>query len=148
MASLIENLIDVLNTEYSLYEELYQLSLKKTPVIVAGNLEELSAITGEEQARAKKLQELEKKREAVVKDIAMVLNLNTKDVTVKSLVIALNGQKEQKSLSEIHDKLKKILKDFGTVNDMNKHLVQDSLDMAEFNLNLYRSASSMPQTYA
>ena len=37
MASLIENLIDVLNTEYSLYEELYQLSLKKTPVIVAGN---------------------------------------------------------------------------------------------------------------
>ncbi len=146
MASLIENLIDVLNTEYSLYEELYQLSLKKTPVIVAGNLEELSAITGEEQARAKKLQELEKKREAVVKDIAMVLNLNTKDVTVKSLVIALNGQKEQKSLSEIRDKLKKILKDFGTVNDMNKHLVQDSLDMAEFNLNLYRSASSMPQT--
>lgn len=45
MASLMENLIEVLDRESSEYENLLGLSMKKTPVIVAGNMEELAKVT-------------------------------------------------------------------------------------------------------
>ena len=49
MASLIENLISVLEQENSEYEVLLELSRKKTPVIVKGDIERLQEITDEEQ---------------------------------------------------------------------------------------------------
>ena len=45
MASLMEDLIEVLNQECIAYDELLGLSSKKTPVIAAGDLEKLSQIT-------------------------------------------------------------------------------------------------------
>ena len=47
MASLMENLMAVLDSENAEYETLLELSRRKTPVIVAGNLEELEKITDE-----------------------------------------------------------------------------------------------------
>ena len=44
-----ENLIEVLDLESREYENLLELSTKKTPVIVAGELEQLAKITDEEQ---------------------------------------------------------------------------------------------------
>ena len=49
MASLMENLIDVLDKESMEYENLLNLSMQKTPVIVSEDLEQLAKITDEEQ---------------------------------------------------------------------------------------------------
>ena len=49
MASLMENLIDILNEQYEAYSALVELSARKTPIIVKGSLEELQTITDEEQ---------------------------------------------------------------------------------------------------
>ena len=49
MASLMENLIDVLDRESTEYEALLQLSQRKTPIIAGGDLAELQKITDEEQ---------------------------------------------------------------------------------------------------
>ena len=49
MASLMENLIEVLEQESNEYKGLLSLSQKKAPVIVSGNLEELQKITDDEQ---------------------------------------------------------------------------------------------------
>ena len=51
MASLMENLIDVLGRESTEYEALLQLSQRKTPIIAGGDLAELQKITDEEQER-------------------------------------------------------------------------------------------------
>ena len=50
MASLVEVLIDTLTKEESEYVTLLDLSRKKTPVIVAGEVEKLQKITDEEQS--------------------------------------------------------------------------------------------------
>ena len=49
MASLVENLIDLLEQENSEYEKLLELSMKKTPVIIEGDISKLEEITDEEQ---------------------------------------------------------------------------------------------------
>ena len=147
MASLIDELISTLEDENEIYKELMVLSETKTPVIVKGDLEELQNITEKEQQFVEVLTKLEKKRIEVVGDIALVLGKDEKDMTIKNIVGLLNGQeKEQKRLSEIHDKLKVTLGNISRVNDINRNLIESSMEMIEFNLNLYKGMYQMPDT--
>ncbi|MBO5486616.1 MAG: flagellar export chaperone FlgN, partial [Eubacterium sp.] len=111
MASLMENLIDVLRNECSEYEELLELSQKKTPIIVKGNLENLQKITDEEQLVVSRLHNLEKKRTEVTADIANVLNKDVNNLKLSNLIEMLEGRpEEQKILAEVHDRLKLAVK--------------------------------------
>ena len=62
MASLIENLMDTLNRESDEYEALVELSMKKTPAVIKGDLETLQAITDEEQLAAGRINRIENER--------------------------------------------------------------------------------------
>ena len=75
MASLMENLISVLDKEYDVYLQLLELSKKKTAIIVDGSLEALTEITEQEQNKSSEIANLEKAREEVMKDICIVLNI-------------------------------------------------------------------------
>ena len=147
MASLMENLINVLEEEAKAYEELLELSMKKTPIIVSGDLEGLQRITDEEQIVVAKINRLDAKREEVTRDIANVLN---KDVTKLKLVdiIQMLSQRpvEQKQLAAAHDKLKEVVGQMARINEQNRDLIQSSLEMVEFDLNLIQSMKSAPQT--
>lgn len=147
MASLMENLISVLQDEGNAYEELLDLSMKKTPIIVSGDLEGLQKITDEEQNVVARINHLDAKREEVTKDIANVLN---KDVTKLKLADIINmlSQRpvEQKLLSDAHDKLKSVTGHMARVNGHNRDLIQQSLEMVEFDLNLIQAMKSAPQT--
>jgi len=147
VASLMENLISILQSEGDAYEELLELSKKKTTIIVSGDLEGLQKITDEEQDVVAKINRLDAKREEVTKDIANVLN---KDVTKLKLADIINmlSQRpvEQNLLAEAHDKLKSVTGHMARVNEHNKELIQRSLEMVEFDLNLIHSMRSAPQT--
>jgi hypothetical protein len=54
--------------------------------------------------------------------------------------------KEKAALSEIHLKLKRTIDNLMKVNDNNKTLLQESMDMIEFELNLARNSVVAPQT--
>ena len=147
MASLIENLISILDAENQEYEILLELSKKKTPVLVKGDLDALREIVEQEQFYADKVANLEKMRMEVVTDIATVLNKEVNTLTVRTIIGLLKGQdKEQKELSQVHDKLKRTLKDMVVINDRNKELIQNSLEMVQFEINLINSAKQIPET--
>ena len=147
MASLMENLISVLEEEGKVYEELLELSMKKTPIIVNGDLEGLQKITDEEQTIVAKINRLDAKREDVTKDIANVLN---RDVTKLKLanIIQMLAQRpeEQNKLAAAHDRLKTVVGQMTRVNEQNQDLIKSSLEMVEFDLNLLHSMKSAPQT--
>ena len=127
MASLMENLITVLEEETEEYSRLLELSMKKTPVIVAGNLESLQQITDEEQEIAARLNRLENKREEVTKDIANVLNRDVQTLKLANIVDMLESRPvEQKRLAKTHDALKMVLGQMTRVNEQNRELLQQS----------------------
>ncbi len=81
-----------------------------------------------------------------MEDIALVLNKKSEELTVKTLISLLDGQeKEQSELIKIHDELGRNLKDIQFFNDMNKNLIEQSLDMIEFDLNIYKSMYQAPE---
>ncbi len=74
MASLLENLIDVLDKENAEYEKLVVLAEEKTPTIIKGDVEGLSRITEDEQVIVGRIQGMEKQRIKVLADVANVVN--------------------------------------------------------------------------
>ncbi len=147
MASLIETLIEVLDKENDEYEKLLDLSDNKTSAIVQGDVEKLQEILVNEQKHINQITALDKKREENVKDISNVLNLPKDNVKVDMIIGMLEKQpKERDALRNVHLKLKRTLNQLMKINDNNKLLMKESMDMIEFELNLAQNALRAPQT--
>lgn len=147
MASLIENLIDVLEQENIEYTKLLELSKKKTQILVKADLDGLQEILGQEQGIIDRINECEKQRETHVADIADVLNQNVKELTLDRIEDLLKQQKkEHDELVRVHQNLKKTVYNVAKINDNNKVLLKESLDMVEFELNVSRTARMAPET--
>ena len=147
MASLMENLIMILQEEGTAYRELLELSMKKTPIIIEGNLEGLQKITDEEQNVVARINHLDGKREEVIKDIANVTNRDVTNLKLADIIRLLSPRPtEQAQLAKAHDELKEVVGNMVRVNEHNRDLIQSSLEMVEFDLNLIHSMKSAPQT--
>ena len=147
MASLMENLIEVLDKESREYESLLGLSMKKTPVIVSGNLEELAKITEEEQIVVSKITNLDHKRQEVFADIANVINRDVKKLMLADLVDLLAQRpQEQQKLAKVHDRLKTVVHEVERVNNQNRMLIENALEMVEFDMNMLQAMKTAPET--
>ena len=147
MASLIENLMDTLNRESDEYEALVELSMKKTPVVMKGDLEALQAITDEEQLAAARISRLEKERHKVMKEIAGVLNTDVEALKLADMIQVLERRPvEKKMMEDCQERLKTVVHRMKQINEHNLELIEKALEMAQFELNLYQSMKSAPET--
>lgn len=147
MASLIEELIQVLEEECVIYEDLCQVSDKKTQVIVKADMEELKKITENEQNVIDKILVLEKRRQNIVDNIAVVLNQNKEQMTIADIVRIMENQPEfQKPLSELHHRLRLVVGQLQEVNAQNRELLENALEMTEFSINILQTAGQAPET--
>lgn len=147
MASLMENLISVLEEECTEYTSLRELSLKKTPVIVAGDLQALQSVTDEEQIVVDRINHLENKRETTMRDIADVINKDVETLKLTFLIQMLEKRPaEQKKLAEVYDRLSEAVHTVQRINEQNRQLITGALEMVEFDLNLIQSMKSAPET--
>ena len=129
----MENLVDVLEQECTMYENLLGLSSQKTSIIIEGNLEALAKITDEEQCVIGNIQSLEKKREEAMKDIANVLNKDVNSLKLTDLIEVLEKRPvDQKNLAVQRDRLVGVAGDVRRVNGQNQELLRSSLEMVQF----------------
>lgn len=147
MASLIDALTDVLNKENEEYTKLLELAQIKTSAIVNGDVETLQGILGKEQKSIDIINKLDEERESNVKDICNVLNLTYGQIKVDQIVQMLERRpKEHDALQEAHLGLRRTLNQMMKVNENNKMLLKESMDMIDFELNLAKSTVMAPQT--
>ena len=145
MAGLIDELVNTMSQENDIYKELIPIAEEKTRVIIKNDLDALQKITEQEQLTIEKINALEKKREEVVINIGTVLSRDPKELNMKALIKIMGKQpEEQKELSRIHDELNVNLRRLVTINDRNKELINQSLEMIEFNMNLIQSTRMAP----
>ncbi|MBR0164440.1 MAG: flagellar protein FlgN [Lachnospiraceae bacterium] len=143
----MEDLIATLHQETELYETLLGLSSRKTSVIVSGDLSELSQITDEEQGIVAKIATLDKKRQSAMKDIANVLNMDVNSLRLTDLVQMLDKRpEEQRQLAEERDRLKVVADNVKRVNGQNQELLQSSLEMVQFEMNILQTSGRAPET--
>lgn len=147
MASLMEVLIDVLEKESREYENLLTLSMKKTPVIVSENLTELAKITDEEQIIVSRINHLDHQRNEAVNDIANVLNKDVDNLKIVDLIRMLAARpQEQEKLAAVFDKLQDNVRSVKRINEQNRTLIQEALEMVQFNMNVLQAMNKAPET--
>ena len=147
MASLMEDLLDTLEKENAEYEKLLALSLKKTPVIVSADLEQLQQITDEEQEIVSSINRLDKVRNDCMKQIAGVINKDVNELTLGMVVdIFKKRPAEHKKLADVYDRLKSTVHQMKQINEQNRELIQSSLEMVQFDLNVLQAVKAAPET--
>ncbi len=147
MASLMENLVDVLEKECSMYEKLLGLSSRKTSIIVKGDLKALAEITDEEQYIIGSIQGLEKRRIVAMTDIANVLNMDVNSLKLTDLIQILEKRPvDQKNLAVQRDRLVSVAGNVRRVNGQNQELLKSSLEMVQFEMNIIQASKRAPQT--
>lgn len=147
MASLMEELIITLESEVEEYKKLHELSLRKTPVIISADLEALAKITDEEQLELSSLMHVDKKREQCMKDIADVINRDVNTIKLGDLVDMLASRpQEQKRLATVYDRLSEIVAQVRRTNEQNKQLIESSLEMVQFDMNIIQAMKTAPET--
>lgn len=145
VASLVEELTDVLEQEYKIYKDLLPIAESKTKVIIKNDLEALQTITEQEHQVIDQINALEAKRAQVIFNIGTVLNQKPEELTLSIVVDLLNQQpKEQGKLNEAHKNLKQIIQRLMEINYQNRSLIEESLEMIEFNMNLIQSTRMSP----
>lgn len=147
MASLIDCLIEDLDNENTGYSKLLELSNEKTAAIVSGDIDKLQEILTQEQKAIEQIDVYEKRRQEDVKDICNVLRLPYEEIKVEHIIQILEKKaKEHDALQEVYLKLKRTLNQLTTVNDNNKLLLKESMDMIQFELDLAKNSVMTPQT--
>ena len=151
MASLMEELLDVLGKEEKQYQELITLATEKTDAVVQGNIEHLTDVTTREQDAASVLRSvllnLSNKRNRVLTDMATVLGQSPEEMTITKMIGYLNKQpKEQEALTRQRDRLLEAGAKMQQLNRQNEALLKQALEMVEFDLTLLRSTRQAPET--
>ena len=143
----MENLITVLDSICEEYDNLLELSTKKKPAIISGNLEELSKITDEEQIVASRINHLDNKRREVIQDIANVVNRDVEDLILTNIIQMLEPRPaEQQKLAKVYDRLKSVVHRVRAVNEQNRDLIMNALEMIEFDINMFQAMKAAPET--
>ncbi len=147
MASLMEEFTAVLQEEEKKYRELITLSYEKKDVIIQANVDRLDEITEEEQKITTVLHNLELKRDSVLSDMAIVLNKKKEDLTVEKMISLMEKlPKEQEKLIHLRTSLRSTLDEMKKINSQNQMLIQQAIEMTEFDLTLFKSLKQAPET--
>lgn len=147
MASLMQELLVVLEEEEKQYQNLINLNDIKRDSIINAQIEELRTVTAQEQEMADMLLNLANKRDGILNDMAIVLGKEAKDMTINKMVGYLESQpEEQKRLIEQRDRLLEVGTQMRMLNQQNEALLNQALEMVEFDFTLLRSTRQAPET--
>ena len=139
MASLMEELLGVLEKEETEYLTLIDLADVKSQAIIKADIAKLGEVTEKEQEAASTLLNLSNKRTQVLNDMATVLGKKPEQMTINRMIGYLENQpREQQMLAERRDRLLEVGTKMQTLNHQNEALLKQAMEMVEFDLTLLK----------
>ncbi len=145
MTGLIDKLILALEKDCEIYAEVLRIGEEKKQIIIDGDIEKLEKITVREQALIASLMKLEQIRDKIVSEIIRQTGL--KNVNVIDDILSVVDVNQKSKLEFVKRKLNNLMVDVKDVNDSNGSLLQQSLDLIEFNVNVMTSLGETETNY-
>ncbi len=146
MKEKVNTLMMLLEREYAIYQKLYEISAKKTDIIVGGKVAALDDIVKVEEQLVLGVGKFEREREAMVEKLAQALQKPGQDFTLSVLIQTLDEiQAEQ--LAEVQQRMSDILQQLAEKNKLNMQLLQHSMDYVQFSLNLLSGQNETAGVY-
>jgi flagellar biosynthesis/type III secretory pathway chaperone len=147
VASLVEELVTILKEEEQLYRRLSGYGELKRQILVDADVPALEELTGLEQTSSDELLSLSNKQVHILNDIATVLGRSEEKMTVTKLIGYLAGQPDiQAKLRNARDQLLDAAGKLQVLNQQNEALLKQAIELAEFDITLFRSLRQAPET--
>ena len=147
MASLVDELVNVLCEEEKLYTALLECAERKTQILVDANIPELEKLTAEEQEKSDNLLALGNKQVQLLNDIKTVLGKKDEKLTVTTLITYLGSQPEvQERLTIARNALIEAATKLQNKNQQNEILIRQAMELTEFDITLFKSIRQAPET--
>ena len=140
MASLVEELINVLTEEEKVYRTLAANGEKKREVIRDADIPGGEGITDLDQQAGDELLIMSNKQVSLLTDIANVLGKSDEKMTVTRLIGYLGTQPDiQAKLTAARDSLIEAAAQMKEINDLNSQLLAQAIELTEFDITLFKS---------
>lgn len=147
MASLVEELIDVLIEEEKIYQIFMEFGRQKRQILIKADVPALNALTTKEQTTSDDLLVLSNKQSRILQDIATVLGKTEEQMTVSRLIELMSTQPGvQEQLIEAKERLLDTAARVAEMNRQNEVLIRQAIEMAEFDITLFKSLRQAPET--
>ena len=147
MAGIVYELIDVLNKQKECYEGLITLAEYTKNAIVNKNIEFLQEVVQTEEQFVGRLSGLDKKRDSLMKDIAIVIGMDYKKITITAIIQKLGEENDAaKELTVLRKETKEFLEQLRKQSEVNKYLLNQSLEMVDFMINAVGSTKGYVHT--
>ena len=147
MASLVEELINVLAEEEKIYMTLAENGEKKRQIIIDADIPELERLTDADQKASDELLSKSNKQISLLADIANVLGKSQEQMTVTRLIGYLGTQPDiQAKLTAARDRLLDAAAQMQKINELNSQLLAQAIELAEFDITLFKSMRQAPET--
>lgn len=142
MIILVEELREVLAEELHIYEDMLELTKKKTEIITNGQINDLDNITQIENSLILKLGQFENRREKIVNNIQKQFQIED-ELSITDILDCIEDKEDgiKQEMNGMIEKLSSVLKEIKEKNDLNSLLIKDTLEYIELNINLLTSVS-------
>lgn len=143
MAGIVYELIEVLEQEKECYEGISTLAGYTETAVVNKNIEFLQEVVKTEETFIGRLSLLEKKRDRLMKDIAIVTGMNFQNITVATIIEKIGKDTEVgQQLGVLREDMRTQLDEIKIKSELNKQLLTDSLELVDFTVNAIGSTRS------
>jgi flagellar biosynthesis/type III secretory pathway chaperone len=143
----MDDLTEVLGKETEKYKELIRLSEQLKDALIASDVPSVEQLTAAQEEVSNGIQSLETRRARIMSDMATVLNKKPEELKVTMLEATLVNQPQARErLAAVRTELKSTMDELKRVNHTNQALLQQSMELLEFDLNLFRSMRQAPET--
>lgn len=132
----METLYDLLDNLIQLHRAMYTLASQKKDVLVKGKIDELVAITRQEQKLIKGVTAAETARQTVVKELSVEKGFALEEGTLAELIKLTTSAEEKVRLTSYRDELTRVVTELRNANDLNQQLLEQSLDFVNMTLDL------------
>jgi flagellar biosynthesis/type III secretory pathway chaperone len=140
MAGMIDQLCEVMNEQTQRHNELHGLSLEEKEAIIKNDVETLQNLVNLKNMVISQSNRLEKTRISLVKDIAEVMGHKSDDLSLADVIEILKDQPtDQEKLRTSGTALRESVNKLKEINDINKSLLETSIEFVNYSLNALRS---------
>jgi len=131
-----ESVVRSLRKLVELHQQLINISEQKTDLIKEGKVEKLQEKILQERKLVLQLEQYEKERQALVESWFISKDLTTEDMTISSILLNLESEKQQNKLASVTTELTEAITDLKRSEQLNRELLEQSMQFVQMSLHL------------
>lgn len=129
-------LYELLDNLIQLHKALYTLAMQKKEVLIKGKVDDLVAITRQEQQLIKGITSAEAARQQAVKDLSAEKGFSLQEGRLSELIKLTTSAEEKQRLTTYREELTRVVDQLREANDLNQQLIKQSLSFVTMTLDL------------